>query len=182
MTPFYTGNGDAGDTGYLGAGRISKASARIEAVGAVDEATAALGLARALSESEKIRAIILQIQKQLYYLMSELSSAPEEAEKFDKINEADVSWLESQVESLENAVVIPRDFILPGDSSASGALALARTIVRRAERRSIVLLEQREITKPVLITYLNRLSSLIFILEIYEASLSGRGIRLAKEE
>jgi len=182
MTPFYTGKGDAGDTGFLGAGRISKASTRIEAVGTVDEATAALGLARALSESEKTRAIILNIQKHLYYLMSELSSVPEEAEKFDKINEADVSWLETQLESLENAVVVPKDFIIPGESSASGALALARTIVRRAERRSVALLEQGGITKPVLITYLNRLSSLIFILEIYEALLSGRGIRLAKEE
>lgn len=182
MTPFYTSKGDSGDTGFLGAGRISKASVRIEAVGSVDEATAALGLARALAESEKTRSIILHVQKHLYLLMSELSADFETADQFDKISEDDVKWLETQIENLENAVVIPREFIIPGENPASGALALARTVVRRAERRTVALLESDEIQKPVLIAYLNRLSSLMFILEIYEVSLYGHGVRLVKED
>lgn len=181
MAPFYTAKGDMGDTGFLGEGRISKTSVRIEAVGAVDEASAALGLARALVESNKIRTILLQVQKQLYQLMSELAADPDVADKFDKIGEEQVQWLEEQIASLENAVVLPREFIIPGENPSSGALALARTVVRRAERRAIALFEIKGIQKSVLIAYLNRLSSLIFILEVYESSLSGRGIRLVNE-
>ena len=114
--------------------------------------------------------------------MSELSATPETADKFDKISQDDVLWLEKQIESLENSVVLPREFIVPGESTASGALAMARTVVRRAERRTIELFESGEISKSVLLAFLNRLSSLIFILEVYESSLSGRGLRLVNEE
>ena len=182
MAPFYTGQGDFGDTGYLGEGRISKTSLRIEAVGSVDEATSAIGLARALSQSEKTRSTLLHVQKKLYFLMTELSVDPAVAGKFDKIQQEDVGWLETQIETLENSVVLPRDFILPGESQASGALALARTVVRRAERRTIALFEANGFEKPVLIAYLNRLSSLLFILEVYETYLSGRSLQIAKEE
>lgn len=182
MTPFFTSNGDCGDTGFLGSGRISKTSARIEAIGSVDEATAALGLARSLTEIEKTRSIVLQIQKQLYVLMTELSAEPDMAGQFDAIDEEEVIWLEEQITSLEKLVELPREFIIPGESPAGGALAIARTVIRRAERRVIALFEENEIQKVILIAYLNRLSSLIFILEIYEASLSGEGIRLVKED
>jgi len=181
MSPFYTGKGDAGDTGYLGEGRISKTSLRVEAVGSVDEASAALGLARSLSENEKTRSIVFYIQKKLYLLMSELSASPAAAEQFDKINEDDLDWVEQQIANLEKDVDLPREFIIPGECPASGALSLARTVIRRAERRTVALLASGEISKPVLISYLNRLSSLIFILEVYEATQTGRGIRLAKE-
>ncbi len=182
MPPFYTAKGDSGDTGYLGEGRIPKTSLRIEAVGSVDEASAALGLARALVLSEKSRHIILEVQKQLYWLMSELSADPDVADRFDKIGEEQVQWLESQIANLEKEVVLPREFIIPGENPASGALALARTVVRRAERRTVALFEVKGIQKSVLIAYLNRLSSLIFILEVYESSLSGRKVRLVNED
>lgn len=180
MAPFYTGKGDAGDTGFLGSGRISKTSDRIEAIGSVDEATAALGMARALTKSDEIRQVILDVQKKLYYLMSELAADPQTAHQFDKINKQEVDWLEDQISFFENKVDIPREFILPGESPVSGALSLARAIVRRAERRVISLYESNGFEKEVLIAFLNRLSSLIFILEVYESSLSGHGIRLAK--
>jgi cob(I)alamin adenosyltransferase len=182
MAHFYTGTGDSGTTGYLGPGRISKASLRIEAVGSVDEASAALGLAKAFSESKKTREIITHIQKQLYFFMTELSAGKDEAERFSKISEDDINWLEGQITGLEKEVPIPRDFILSGDTVASGALALARTIVRRAERRAIALFEVDEISKVLLLSYLNRLSSLLFVLEIFEADLSGNPPRLLKEE
>jgi cob(I)alamin adenosyltransferase len=182
MTPFYTGDGDTGDTGYLGKGRLSKSSLRIDAVGSVDEANAALGMARAMTQSEKTRMIILHVQKTLYQLMAEISAALEAAASFRKIDGAAVAWLEEQIASLENAIVLPRDFIVPGETPASGALSLARTIVRRAERRVTALMEAGEIDNRDLIAYLNRLSSLIFVLEVYEASQFGRGIQLAKEE
>jgi cob(I)alamin adenosyltransferase len=182
MTPFYTAEGDSGDTGYLGQGRLSKSSLRIEAVGSVDEATAAVGLARAQTQSENTRNILLQVQKQLYQLMAEVSAAPENAAQFRKIDSETVLWVEEQIESLEKSVVLPREFIIPGENAASGSLALARTIVRRAERRVISLHEAEKIENLDLVAYLNRLSSLLFVLEVYEASHFGRGIRLVKED
>ena len=181
MAPFFTGRGDSGNTGFLGEGRVSKSSVRIEAVGSVDEANAALGLARALTDNEKVQEIILQAQKQLYYLMSELSADEDTADHFDRIQQREVDWLEGQIAALQKDFDMPREFIVPGDSQASAALALARTIVRRAERRVIALFESSGFKKEVLIAYLNRLSSLIFVLEVYETSHSGHSLRLAKE-
>jgi len=182
MPPFYTGRGDSGKTGFLGEGRISKSSIRIEAVGSVDEASAALGLARALAENKKTQETILKVQKQLYLLMSELSADADAADQFDRIGQQEVDWLEEQIAGLEQVIEMPREFIVPGGSQVSGALALARTIVRRAERRAIALYEAEGFEKEILIAYLNRLSSLVFILEVHESSLSGRGLRLAKED
>ena len=181
MTPFYTADGDQGDTGYLGKGRISKSSLRIEAVGNVDEATAAIGLARALSVGEKTQTILLTTQKQLYILMSELSASPETASKFDKLDQSHIQWLEEHIKDVEDSIELPREFIIPGGTSASGALALARTIVRRAERRAVAMLEAELIHKSSLIAYLNRLSSLLFVLELYETVISGKTIQLTKE-
>lgn len=181
MAPFYTKLGDQGDTGVLGPGRVSKSSLRIEAIGSLDEASSALGLARALAASEKTKSILLQTQKTLYVLMSEVSAPPATAHQFDKLGQEDVAWLENQISELEAQVELPRDFILPGTNLASGALSLARTIVRRAERRVIALFEAGEINKSAIIAYLNRLSSLIFTLEIYEINISDGIIQLAKE-
>lgn len=181
MPPFYTADGDTGETSYLGKGRISKASLRIEAVGCLDEANAAIGLARALSEDEKTRTILHDVQKHLYLLMSEMSASVEAAEKFDKLDEGHILWLETHIEDLENSVELPREFILPGGSPASGALDLARTVVRRAERRAVAMLEENLIKKRLLVAYLNRLSSLLFILEAYASFISGQDLELAKE-
>lgn len=182
MPPFYTSTGDTGETGYLGQGRISKSSLRIEAVGSVDEATAAIGLARSLCESEKASTLLLEVQKHLYHLMSQLSASPEVADQFDYLDEAHILWLEDQIGGLEDSVEMPRVFIIPGNSPASGALALARTITRRAERNAVAMLEANLVSKTLLVAYLNRLSSLLFILEVFETSFSGHEIQLTKEK
>ncbi len=182
MSPFFTAKGDSGETSFLGEGAISKSSTRIEAVGSVDEATAAIGLARSLSENENTRSILLTVQKQLYLLMSELSASPEVADRFDVIHIEHLDWMEAQISQLEDLVNLPRVFIIPGGSPASGALALARTIVRRAERRAVALLETNGIDKQLLVAYLNRLSSLLFVLEVFENGVSGHGIELTKED
>lgn len=182
MTPFYTSKGDVGDTGFLGEGRISKSSIRIEALGSVDEATAAMGLARALSDSGEVKAVLLKVQKHLFLLMTELSSDPKNVDKFQKIDEDHIRWLEEEIGRIEKSVEMPKEFIIPGEDPASGALSLARTIVRRSERRVITLYDSGGITRPVVLAYLNRLSSLIFILEVYQASLSGLSPRLANKE
>lgn len=179
--PFYTAKGDSGETSYLGEGGISKSSLRIESVGSVDEANAAIGLARALSESVQTHDVLLKVQRQLYILMSELSASPDVADKFDKLNDSDIQWLESKIQELEESVKLPKVFIIPGGSPASGALALARTIVRRAERRAVAMLEAKQIQKGLLVAYLNRLSSLLFVLEVFESTYSGNQIKLTKE-
>ena len=182
MPPFYTSTGDRGETSYLGPGRVSKASLRIEAVGCLDEANAAIGLARALSQSETTQEVLITVQKHLFVLMSEVSASPETSKHFDKLDEVHLEWLESQIGFLEKQISMPKQFIIPGGSPASGALALARTIVRRAERRVVELLEEKQIEKILLVAFLNRLSSLIFVLEIYESSNFGNQIQVTKAE
>ncbi len=178
---FYTLTGDEGYTGLLGQGRIAKEDPRIEALGAVDEANAALGVARAQARSPEAAALLLMIQRDLYGLMGELAATPENAERFRVIDAQKVTWLETQVDTLSHMVEVPREFIVPGDTLASAYFDLARTVVRRAERRVADLLHRAELTNPQLLRYLNRLSSFCFVLELRENQIAGNtNITLAK--
>lgn len=181
MSPFYTRTGDDGHTGILGEGRLPKYHPRMETLGALDEASAALGLARAASRSERTGSLLLETQRDLYALMTEAAATPENARRFQKLKEARVRWLEEQTDALEAEVQLPREFILPGDSLSGAALSLARTVVRRAERRVAELLDTGELDNPVLLQYLNRLSSLCFVLELYENQTAGKQTQIAKE-
>jgi cob(I)alamin adenosyltransferase len=180
MSPFYTRTGDEGTTGLLGEGRVSKFDARIEALGAVDEATAALGLARASVQLPQTATLLLEVQRDLYKLMAEVSATPENATRFRAIDESRVNWLEAQTDALEVTLEMPREFIVPGDRPSSAALALARTIVRRAERRVVALFEAGQLENLQLLAYLNRLSSLVFMLELAENAQAGQKSNLAK--
>ncbi|MCS7011578.1 MAG: cob(I)yrinic acid a,c-diamide adenosyltransferase [Anaerolineales bacterium] len=180
MTPFYTRTGDNGYTGLLGEGRFPKFHPRLEALGDLDEASAALGLARALTESESTREALAQIQRDLYALMTEVAATPEQAARFRTLDPTRLEWLEAQAQALEAEVIPPREFILPGDTVAGAAFALARTIVRRAERRVVALVQNGELTNPMLIAYLNRLSSVCFLFELSENQRAGKQTSLAK--
>lgn len=182
---FYTRGGDQGYTGLLGEGRVAKEDLRMEALGAVDEAGAALGLARAHARSVEAPALILQVQRDLYGLMGEVAATPENAERFRVIDVQKVAWLEAQTDALAAQVEIPREFIVPGDTVQGAYLDLARTVVRRAERRVSDLYHRGDIQNPELLRYLNRLSSLCFVLEIREHGAAGEGgtkISLAKKD
>jgi cob(I)alamin adenosyltransferase len=181
MSPFYTRTGDDGSTGLLGEGRLPKYHPRIEALGALDEASAALGLARALCQVPQTKPILVDVQRDLYALMAEVAATPENAERFRTISLLRIQWLESQTDSLSATAPIPAEFILPGDSLSGAALALARTIVRRAERRLVELLDSGEIQNPILLQYLNRLSSLCFALELLENQTAGHDTTMAKK-
>jgi len=178
---FYTRKGDDGSTGLLGEGRVPKYHHRMEALGAVDEATAALGLARAACLADETPSLISQVQRDLYGLMAETAATPENAERFRSITAEKVTWLEAQVDLVSAKVPMPKEFILPGDSQAGAALSLARTIVRRAERRMAELLDQGDVSNPELLRYLNRLSSLCFVLELLENQAAGTKTSLAKD-
>ena len=180
MSSFYTRAGDDGTTGQLGEGRLPKYHLRIEALGTLDEASASLGLARALCKSSQTAPILVEVQRDLYAIMAEVAATPQNAEHFRAINPPRVQWLESQIDAIAELAPIPAEFILPGDSLAGAALSLSRTIVRRAERRLAELLEKGEIENPVLLQYLNRLSSLCFAMELLENQQSGNTNMLAK--
>jgi cob(I)alamin adenosyltransferase len=177
---FYTSKGDDGTTNLLGEGRVTKYHARIEAVGTLDESSAALGLARAQCRDPRSALIILETQRDLYKLMAEVAATPENAEKFHFIDASRVAWLEEQTDALSEVVEMPKEFILPGDSLAGAALSLARAVIRRAERRVVELFDEQEVSNPDLQRYLNRLSSLCFVLELLENKAAGNQTTLAK--
>jgi len=175
MTKFYTRTGDDGTTGLLGAGRARKDAPRLEAVGTLDEANAALGGARAACQNSRSPEILLTAQRDLYSLMAEVAATPENAARFRTIEAARVSWVEDQITTIEALVEPTNEFIVPGDTPAGAALDLARTVVRRAERRVTGLHLDGEIENPELLRYLNRLSSLCFVLELLENQQAGKG-------
>ena len=174
MTKYYSGTGDDGTTGILGKGRISKDSVRMETIGTIDEANAALGVARATVNLDSTSEIILTVQRDLYNLMAEVAATPENADRFRVIDTDRVTWLENQIKANEIHVLPTNEFIVPGDSQAGATLDLARCIVRRAERRVTGLQLNHEINNPNLIRYLNRLSSLCFVLELLENQNAGK--------
>lgn len=177
---FYTAKGDDGTTGLLGEGRVPKYHIRMEAIGALDEASAALGLARAQCAAPQTAPILLEAQRDLYKLMAEVASTPENAPRFHFIDEVRVGWLEEQTDELSKIVEMPKEFILPGDTLGGAALSMARAIVRRAERCVVSLFDEDEVANPDLQRYLNRLSSLCFVLELLENQNAGRKTTLAK--
>lgn len=178
---FYTTRGDDGTTGMLGEGRVPKYHIRMEALGALDEASAALGMARAQVQASQSAPVILQAQRDLYKLMAEVAATPENAERFRAIDEARVRWLEQQADSLGKDVPVAKEFILPGDTPSGAALSLARAIIRRAERRVVELFDAGEIQNEHLQRYLNRLSSLCFVLELVENHAAGKPTSYAKD-
>ena len=180
MSKFYTRTGDDGTTGTLGKIRLPKYHPRIEAIGTLDETSATLGLARALSQSPEVNAILIQVQRDLYSLMAEVAATPENADKFRSIDFTRVDWLEEQTDSFSEKVEMPKEFILPGETVSGGALSVARTVTRRAERRIAELLDTGELENKELLRYLNRLSSLCFMLELVENQFEGKETKIVK--
>jgi cob(I)alamin adenosyltransferase len=173
MSNFFTRTGDDGLTGRLGEGRVPKDHPMTQAVGALDEASASLGLARSFCQMEITAAVLLRIQKDIYHMMAEVSATPENAPRFRVIDSKRVLWLEEHIEMFSESVEMPRDFIIPGDSRSGAFLALARTVVRRAERWIAGLLRDGSIENPELLRYINRVSSLCFVMELFEYQLAG---------
>jgi cob(I)alamin adenosyltransferase len=182
MSPIYTRAGDDGTTGVLGENRLPKYHPRMETLGVLDEASAAVGLARVQITDPQTGNMLKDVQRDLYTIMAEVAATPENTRQFQNMASRRVEWLESQVDAIVALAPIPKEFILPGDSLAGAALDLARTVVRRAERRVAELLDKGEIENRVLLLYLNRLSSLCFALEVFENAQAGKPTSLAKEK
>ena len=161
----YTKTGDAGETSLFDKTRVSKADARVDAYGEVDEVNACLGAARAAGLDADLGSALEQIQKDLFALGARLADPSSRiASRVTKaaVTDADVARLEQTVDRLEAELPPLRKFILPGGSPAGSLLHLARTVCRRAERRVVAL--GADAVEPILIVYLNRLSDLLFVM------------------
>jgi cob(I)alamin adenosyltransferase len=164
LTRIYTRGGDAGETSLGDGARVKKDDLRVEAFGTVDEANAAVGLAR-LSAVGEIDAMLARIQNDLFDLGADLCT-PEDGRRAAgalRIQATQVARLEHEIDTL-NAGLKPLDsFVLPGGTPAAAHLHLARTVTRRAERL-VVALAAREAVNPEAVKYLNRLSDHLFVL------------------
>ncbi|HEY1455812.1 MAG TPA: cob(I)yrinic acid a,c-diamide adenosyltransferase [Candidatus Dormibacteraeota bacterium] len=176
------GTGDDGTTGLLGGGRTPKDDPRVEAFGTVDEASSALGLAKALTVHTRVRALCEELQRGLYSVGAELGTNPDGDAVFVTTGPAAVDRLDALIAELESEVAMPAAFVLPGATPASGALDLARAVTRRAERRCVSLRRQGGLSNDHVARWLNRLSLLLFVLGRYEESLAGIRAQPAKNE
>ena len=164
----YTGGGDGGKTSLAGGARVSKASARIEAQGDIDEANAVIGLAAIHTATAPgdagLEEILARIQNDLFDLGADISSpGADPGDGKLRIQPGQVARLEAEIDALNEALAPLDSFVLPGGSAAAAWLHLARTVVRRAERRVVALAEIEPLNR-CLTTYLNRLSDLLFVM------------------
>lgn len=181
--PWYTGQGDDGTTGLLGEGRVPKYHPQPDAFGDVDEASSLIGLARSLTDDTDLGAVLIQAQRDCYSIMSELAAVKDAQARFRRIGDDSVVWVSGVADEYGDRVTMPREFVVPGDSHAGAALDVARAVVRRAERKVTRLLDDGVVENRALGVYLNRLSSLLFILARYSDGLSGAGgVTLARDD
>jgi cob(I)alamin adenosyltransferase len=154
----YTRTGDLGETGLYGDQRVRKSNLRIEALGEVDEANAALGVARTHTP-RPVDSLLEILQHRLFDLGADLATPGAQG----RITEAHVEALEQAIDRLERDLQPLRAFILPGGVEAAAALHLARTVVRRAERAIARLADAGEAVDPLALKFLNRMSDLLFV-------------------
>jgi cob(I)alamin adenosyltransferase len=167
MVKIYTRKGDDGTTGLWYGGRVPKSDARPEAYGSVDEAASALGVCRAAArENEELYADILRIQNELFVAGAELATAPEAAPRLEpgvsKVTPQMVDRLEADIDRYMARVDLPPKFVIPGGTELSARLDVARTAIRRAERRVSAMREDGQLPDDTVLHYLNRASDAVY--------------------
>ena len=161
----WTGKGDDGTTGLLYGGRAPKSSKQIDAVGTVDEAQAAIGLARSEARrGSKLDKVLTRVERDLWVLMAELATGPRGRSKLvdgeSRVTEDMVRALETDTDAIGSRLKLSPEFVVPGQNRPSALLDVARTVVRRAERAAQSVPPKGSHVLP----YLNRLSSLLWVL------------------
>ncbi|NQV06512.1 cob(I)yrinic acid a,c-diamide adenosyltransferase [bacterium] len=163
----YTKTGDDGTTGLFYGGRVRKDDTGPEAYGAVDEAVSAIGVARAAAGDDPIADLLLDVQRDLFVVAAELATDPSNHHKLQpgvsKSTPEMVSGLESAIDQITDGSGLPTEFVVPGGSSVAAAIDLARTIVRRAERRTVTHLAVTAMDGSA-VEYLNRLADYLYVL------------------
>jgi len=167
VVKIYTRKGDDGTTGLWYGGRVPKHDGRPEAYGSVDEAAAALGVCRAAAEAGgELYGDILRMQNELFVCGAQLATAPEAAERLEagvsRVTPDMVDRLEGDIDRYMERVDLPPKFVIPGGTELSARLDVARTAVRRAERRVSALHHAGELEDDLVVRYLNRLSDALF--------------------
>ncbi|TMK69913.1 MAG: cob(I)yrinic acid a,c-diamide adenosyltransferase [Actinobacteria bacterium] len=168
MTRIYTRKGDDGTTSLWYGGRVAKTDARTEAYGSIDEAGAALGVARSLCgpDDAELAADILKLQRELFIAGAELATAPEAEDRLQegitRIDDDMVAGLEPMIDRYMDRVELPPKFVISGGTTLSAQLDVARTVIRRAERRVVALMEEGQLASEAPMRYLNRASDLVF--------------------
>ena len=161
LNKIYTKTGDAGTAGLVDGSRVSKSSLRMTAIGEVDEANAAVGVAIAALSGGEMGLQLLAIQNDLFDLGADVAT-PGEVDGALRIHPSQVARLEVEIDEMNGSLEPLTSFILPGGSPSVAALHLARGIVRRAERAAVALNESEPLN-PHLLSYLNRLSDHLFV-------------------
>jgi cob(I)alamin adenosyltransferase len=174
LNRIYTRTGDEGTAGLVDGSRVSKASARMAAIGDVDEANASLGMAIALLTDDSLGEQLRRIQNDLFDLGADIAT-PGEVEGALRITAGQVERLEQEIDAMNAGLEPLRSFILPGGSPEVAALHLARTVVRRAERSAVALSEAESVNASAL-AYINRLSDLLFVAARFIAAKQGGDI------
>jgi len=178
---FFTRRGDDGFTDLIGGPRQAKDSLRIAALGDIDEASSAIGVARASVRGDDTRAALLHVQKDLYLLMADIAAVAGKGAENHRLGSAQIEGIEDVIRTFDPKISVPKEFVAPGDTLAGATLDLARAIVRRAERTVTHLLHEGEGATAEMFQYLNLLSSLLFGLARYEDSLAGVTPTISKQ-
>ncbi len=171
LNKIYTRTGDEGSAGLVDGSRVSKASARMAAIGDVDEANAFVGAAIAVLEDVGLAGQLRRIQNELFDLGADIAT-PGEIERALRITAGQVERIERDIDAMNEDLQPLTSFILPGGSTEVAALHLARTVVRRAERSAFALAQANEVNADAL-AYLNRLSDLLFVAARFIAAKQG---------
>jgi cob(I)alamin adenosyltransferase len=166
MVKIYTRKGDDGTTSLWYGGRIDKHDARTEAYGSLDESNSVLGIARSLATDPRLAADLLHLQTDLFVAGAELATAPEARARLEagvsRLDEDMVGWLEQAIDHYMGQVDLPPKFVIPGGTQLSAQLDLARSVLRRAERRIVALDRAQTIDGSVVLRFVNRASDLLF--------------------
>ncbi|HTV75166.1 MAG TPA: cob(I)yrinic acid a,c-diamide adenosyltransferase [Candidatus Acidoferrales bacterium] len=181
QTSISTRHGDTGTTRLGGGTQISKADARVDAYGAIDELNTVIGLARTRCEDAQIRAEIRAIQRELFAVGSAISTKPESKHPVPEITKAMVARLDLLVERFEAEPGILRDWSIPGEFAGSAAFDVARAICRRAERAAVRYVTGGGIVQPTVLEYLNRLSDVLWLCARVIEARNGVDARLRDE-
>jgi cob(I)alamin adenosyltransferase len=158
-----TKRGDSGTTGLPGGVRVSKTNPRMECYGTIDELISQMGFARSITEQKEVHDLTKEIQRELFKVGSAIGTAPESRKPAPEITQEMVDALEGHVHRIEAIPGILGDWSLPGEIPDSAAMDVARTICRRVERLAVGLFEEGMLTNPHILSYLNRLSDLLWL-------------------
>jgi len=177
IVKIYTKKGDDGSTGLLYGGRVPKDDVRTDVYGTIDETVSSLGLARAGGLVERVERIVVRLQREMFVAGAHLATAEANQAKLQpgvsRVTPDMTEGAEREIDELTTEHPLPQEFILPGGTPGSAGLDLARSTIRRAERRAVTMQREGIMPDPEILRWLNRVSDLLFVLARYHEADSG---------